>query len=407
MLTPKAGLLSDVLDEHLEELAFLWELRREGLLSAERTPEDLGRLEARIEAHVDGLLLARGDLLELVEAGLGSGDPSVAFASAFPLLRSGGEGARAVMGAFLVSTGGAREGLGEALAHGDLRHVREELTACLSSVDPGLAVAAATALALQRAPGLPDRVDDRFLADVDPAVRAAAWRLAPFLREAPRAEAVKTGLGDADPGVAREAILAAAWFSLPQALEACRSRARSEGDGSAEWLRLLAILGDESDLSFLLSTAPGRGAAGPRVLGALGHPRGVEVLLGMMGDDPARASAAGAAFLKVTGHDPAGEARAALRGTEGAGDDVVEEELLDEVTLPDAEAARAYWSGARGAFAGGTRWCRGHDVSGGCPGELPDTLDMESRHELRLRGRFTGAWKGEAAGLWRMDPRRD
>jgi hypothetical protein len=249
-------------------------------------------------------------------------------------------------------------------------------------------------------------VDERFLSDVDPAVRSAGWRLAPFLREAPRAEAVKAGLGDADPGVAREAVRAAAWFSLPLALEACRARARSEGDASAEWLQLLAILGDESDLSFLLSAASGRGSAGSRVLGALGHPRGVDVLLGMMGDDPARASAAGAAFRKITGFDAAGEEQAFVRDGEGSGDEV-DEELLDEVTLPDAEAARAFWSGARGAFAGGTRWCRGHDVGGGCPGELPPGLDMESCREVRLRGRFTGSWKGDAAELWRMAPRRD
>ncbi len=411
MLSPKVGLLRDVLEEHLEEIAFLWELRREGTLSPERTRSDLGRVEARIEAHVDGLLLARGELLDLVGAGLGSDDPPVAFASAFALLRSGREGAQTVMDAFRVATGGCRDGLGEALAHGDVREVREDLVACLSSADPALAVAAATALALQRAPGLPERVDERFLCDADPGVRSAAWRLAPFLREAPRAETVRRGLEDADPAVAREAVVAAAWFSLPAALEACRARARSEGDAGAEWLRLLAVLGDATDLSFLLSAAAdrgpsGRGTAGPRALGALGHPRGVESLLGMMGDDPARASAAGAAFLKVTGFDAAGGERAAVGNAEATAAEA-EEELLDEVTLPDADAARAFWSSARGTFAVGTRWCHGRDVGDGCPGELPPELDMESRWEVRLRGRFTGSWKGDAAGLWRMAPLRD
>lgn len=411
MLSPKVGLLHDVLEEHLEEFAFLWELRREGLLSPERTRGDLGRLEARIEAHVDGLLLARGELLELVEPGLGSDDPPVAFASAFALLRSGREGATAVMEAFRVSSGGGREGLAEALAHGDVRDVKDDLVSSLSSPDPAVAVAAATALALQRAPGLPDRVDERLLSDADPAVRSAAWRLTTFLRETPRAEAVRKGLDDADPAVAREAAVASAWFGLPAALEACRSRARSgEGDGP-EWLRLLAVLGDASDLAFVLSAAgdrgpAGAGAAGPRALGALGHPRGVDALLGMMGDEPVRASAAGAAFLKVTGFDAAGDAKAAV-GEQPTPEDETDEDLPDEVALPDADAARSFWSGARGTFAGGARWCHGHDVADGCPGELPQTLDMESRHELRLRGRFTGAWKGEAASLWRMAPSRD
>lgn len=411
MLTPKAGLLRDVLEEHLEEIAFLWELRREGLLSPERTRGDLARLEARIEAHVEGLLLARGDLFELVEPGLASDDPPVAFASAFALLRSGREGAREVMEAFRVATGGCREGLAEALAHGDVRDVRDGLVSCLSSLDPGLAVAAAAALALQRAPGLPDRLDDRFLADADPAVRAAAWRLTTFLREAPRPEAVRKGLDDADAGVAREAAVAAAWFSMPAALEACRSRAKSNAGDAAEWLRLLAVLGDASDLSFVLSAAAdresaGRGESGPRALGALGHARGVEALLGMMGDEPVRAAAAGTAFRKVTGFDAASGERAVVHDAEGEAD-VEDEDILDEVALPDAEAARAFWSGARGSLAGGARWCHGCDVSDGCPGELPEALDMESRFELRLRGRFTGAWKGDAAGLWKMAPSKD
>ena len=411
MLSPKVGLLRDVLEEHLEEIAFLWGLRRDGILSPERTLGELGRLEARMEAHVDGLLLARGELLDLVGAGLESDDPPVAFASAFALLRSGREGARAVMEAFLVSKEGRLEGLGEALAHGDVREVRGDITACLSSADPGLAVTAATVLAFQRAPELPERVDGRLLGDPDPGVRSAAWRLVPFLREAPRAEVVRQGIEDSDPAVVREAVVAAAWFSLPVALEASRAHARSDG-GAAEWLRLLAILGDASDLAAVLASAAGRegagrGTAGPRALGALGHPRGIEVLLGMMGDvDPERAAASGAAFRKVTGFDASGDTRAPLRSA-GASADEEDEGLVDEVTLPDAEAARAFWSGARGAFAAGARWCHGHDVSAGCPGELPAQFDMESRWETRLRGRFTGTWKGDAAGLFRMNPLAD
>lgn len=411
MLSPKAGLLRDVLEEHLEEIGFLWELRREGLFSPDLTRPDLGRLEARIEAHVEGLLLARGDLLDLAGPGLLSDEPPVAFASAYALLRSGREGAQEVLEAFRAASGGGREGLGEALAHGDVRSVKDDLVDCLSSPDPALAAAAATAVALQRLPGLPDRVDERFLLDPDPAVRIAGWRLAALHREAPREDGVRRGLDDADVAVAREAAVAAAWFSLPAALETCRARARSDGGDAPEWLRLLAVLGDPTDFGFVLSAAgdrgrDGAGTAGPRALGALGHPRGVDALLGMTADEPARAAAAGAAILKVTGFDASGETRATVREPEAA-EGETDEELLDEVTLPDPEAARAFWTRERGRFAGGTRWCRGHDVADGCPGELPEELDMESRHELRLRGRFTRAWKGDAAGLVRMAPSTD
>jgi uncharacterized protein (TIGR02270 family) len=413
-LSPKVVLLRDVLEEHLEELQFLWGLRRESLRSPERTLAQVRRLEARIEAHAEGLLVARGELLDLAGPGLAADDPLAAFASAFVLLRSGPEGARAVMDAFHVSAEGGREGLCEALAHGDIRAVRDELAGCVSSADAALALSATTALAIRQAPGLGERVEERFLGNPEPGLRLAAWRLAPLFREAPRPEAVRRGFEDPEPAVRREAVVAAAWFSLSPALEKCREQVASDPDDAAEWLYLLAVLGDESDNRTVLAAAgergrAGRGASWPRALGALGHPRGVEALLAMMGDaDPARSAAAGAAFRKITGLDVSGDERVAVAGAADSADDSeFDEEFLDEVRLPDPKAAGTFWTGARGKFGSGGRWCHGHDVGDGCPGELPAELDMESRWELRLRGRFTGSWKGEAAGLWRMAPARD
>nr|MBP7675307.1 hypothetical protein [Thermoanaerobaculia bacterium] len=211
------------------------------------------------------------------------------------------------------------------------------------------------------------------------------------------------------PAVAREAAVAAAGFRSPRAREASRERSAGTGESAGEWLRLLAVLAEEGDVAAVLAgsakgTAAGRGAAGPRALGALGHPRGVELLLEAMGDDdPARAAAAGTAFRKVTGFDAAGEARVSLR-PDGPPPDEVEEEFLDEVTLPDAPQARAFWSSARGRFAGGGRWCYGVDVVAGVPAALPAAFDMESCFEARLRGRFTGTFTGDAGELVRMAP---
>ena len=406
MLSPKVVLLRDVLEEHLDELQFLWSLRRDGLRSPTLTRRDLGRLEARIEAHADGLLVARGDLPELVGDALGSDDPLASFAAGFVLLRSGPAGARMVLEAFLAAGEEGREGLSEALSHGSLREVRDDLAACVTSAEGGLAVAAATALAIQRAPRVPSARDTRFLEDPDPRVRLSGWRLLPFLQEPPRAEVFRRGVEDDDPAVSREAVLAAAWFGAPLALETCRERARSDREDSGEWLRLVAVLGDDSDLAFVLSAAGGAGGgrSGPRALGALGHPRGVDLLLETMRDaDPARSAAAGEAFHKVTGFDASSDEKSPVRDG-GASGDELEEEFLEEVTLPDAEGARAFWSTSKGAFAGGTRWCLGHDVSAGCPGALPADLDMESCREVRLRGRFTGTFKGDATELVRMAP---
>lgn len=407
MISPKVVPLRDVLEEHLDELPFLWQLRRDAVRSPERTRSDVDRLDERVRAHADGLLVARGELGEVVGPLLSSDDPPAAFAAGFVLLRTGEEGARAVLEALRTAGPGGREGLAEALAFGETRYAREELASLAGSEDPSLAVAAATALALGRGAAAPDVT--RLLGESDPAVRAAAWRLAPFQARAPRPELLRRGLDDPDPGVAREAAVAAAWFRSPLALEACRERSAGTGEGAGEWLRLLAVLAEEGDVATVLAgsakgTAAGRGASGPRALGALGHPRAVELLLEAMGDeDPARASAAGAAFRKVTGFDASGETRVALR-PDGPPPDDFDEEFLDEVTLPDAPQARAFWASARGKLAGGKRWCYGVDVGAGVPAALPAAFDMESCFEVRLRGRFTGTFTGDAGELVRMAP---
>ncbi len=410
MLSPKVLFLRDVLEEHLEELQFLWGLRRDGLRSPELTLPKLRRLEARIEAHAEGLLLARGELPGLVGEGLTSDDPLVAFAAGYVLLGSGLPGAAAsVVEAFRAASGGGREGLGEALSHGDVRAVSGELADCVKSEDAGLAVAAATALALQRSPGAPVPEDSRFRDDADPAVRAAGWRLVTLLSSSPRPEAFRRGLSDPDPAVAREAAVAAAWFAEPAALEACRAHVQAGGEDAGEWLHLLAVLGEPGDLAVVAGAAAGRagiGRAGPRALGALGHPGGVGALLQAMdSEDPVRASAAGMAFAKITGADVVSDRRATVRPVGETPDDF-EEEFLEEVALPDAATARAFWKDAGPSYAKGTRWCRGADVSAGCPAGLLATFDLESRWEACLRGRFRGTWKGAASDLVRLSPER-
>lgn len=410
MLSPKVLFLRDVLEEHLEELQFLWGLRRDGLRSPELTLPKLRRLEERIAAHAEGLLLARGELPGLVGEGLASDDPLVSFAAGYLLLGSGLPGAAAsVVDAFRGASGGGREGLGEALSHGDLRAVSGELADCVKSEDAGLAVAAATALALQGAPGVPVPQESRFRDDADPAVRAAGWRLVTFLPSSPRPEAFSKGLSDPDLAVAREAAVAAAWFADPAALEACRAHVQAGGEDAAVWLQLLAVLGDPADLALVAGAAAGRvgdGRTGPRALGALGHPGGVGALLRAMdSEDPLRASAAGAAFTKITGTDVASDHRATIRPPGETPDDF-EEEFLEEVALPDSATAQAFWRDAGPSYAKGTRWCRGADVSSGCPAELLDELDLESHWEACLRGRLRGTWKGAASELVRLTPGR-
>ena len=52
-------LLSEILEQHAEDAAFLWTLRRQSLVSAKYDLNELVQLDERLEAHLDGLRIGR------------------------------------------------------------------------------------------------------------------------------------------------------------------------------------------------------------------------------------------------------------------------------------------------------------------------------------------------------------
>src|SRR5688572_3059894 len=79
--------LQSILEEHFEEVQMLWEMRTAALRDPDYVARDVAELDDRLEAHVDGLVLAGGDALPILEAWLGGDTRSVVFAAAYVLLR--------------------------------------------------------------------------------------------------------------------------------------------------------------------------------------------------------------------------------------------------------------------------------------------------------------------------------
>ena len=150
------------------------------------------------------------------------------------------------------------------------------------------------------------------------------------------------------------------------------------------------------DLNRILAVA-GTTELGPgrfRVLGAFGHPQVVELVLeNIKSEDPLTTVAAGAAFKKITGMDIESDRRVQILPEDGSEPGEFEQEFLDEVTLPDPEAAQAHWQEVREEFSAGTRWCNGRNLTQTAGEEILDQLDLESRWEACLRGRFEGTWR--------------
>lgn len=203
-------------------------------------------------------------------------------------------------------------------------------------------------------------------------------------------------LNDDDPLVRRNALLSAIWTGRKWALEYCRRMSEPPLAENWEMLLLLGILGQASDLERVLTI--GRTAdLGPQryeVLAAFGHPQVVkDLLIGMESKNPAIAAAAGAAFTKITGVDVASGKRAAVEPPPGETPDEFDQEFAEEVSLPDAALAAREWKKLKPQFSQGLRWRCGLDVSHGLPNGAVESLDLESRWQACLRGRFEGTWK--------------
>jgi len=396
--------IPDILEEHLEEVAFLWGQRRAALRSPEYTPRSVADLEERIAAHVQGVVAVAADGIELVRAALASDDADAAFAGAFSLLHTSLPGAeQEVLEAFVAAEGDRLAALSEALKHAPLGPAGLGRLALLAGDEPSpRTAAAAEALAFHGALELkPDRLA-ALLGAEDAAVRCAGWRLVGYMLAPVDAKLYARALRDDEAAVRDAALLAGAWCGVQGVLPAARKIAAEPGPEHAATLYLLAVLGAPEDLTLFQRVAadPAFGPERFRLAAAYGHPVLVDaVLAGMTADDPAAAAAAGAAFLKLTGVDVfTGErAQAPVEGG-----DEFDAEFAEEYPVPDAERARREWSALAPQLGAATRICRGLDLGQPLDRASFDSLDMESRWELCLRGRFYGTWAGSPLALERF-----
>jgi len=214
------------------------------------------------------------------------------------------------------------------------------------------------------------------------------------------------GVRDPDRSVRREALLAAVWTRQKWLPAYCRKLAEAPtAEKRAEnWdaILLLAVLGTPTELPQIekIAAAAVLGPQRFQAVGAFGHPALVALLLqAMAGDDPANAAAAGAAFFKITGCNVDSGRRVQIPPKQDQPVDEFEQEFLDEVMLPDASRAAAHWKEVQSKFSASTRVCRGFDLSEQVNDEVFAELDMESRWEVRLRGRYYGTWQGSLRDL--------
>ncbi len=393
MTTARARCIADLLEVHAEDLAFLWGQRREALYSRRHTLRELGELNERIEAHLQGLLIAGPvDLPALLQPRLVSVDRDEAFAGAYGLLRLGEAGAiHAVLVEFSRATGATLAGLRDALTLAPPAPFAAEMQSALDKAKPATAVSAAVVLANHR---LLDAASPRLaglLEDADPPVATLAWRVAASVdaaaRPSPPRRSYRLALSHADAAVRDAGWLAAAWAGKAAALTSLRQLAGAGATDTIDGvgLRWLAVLGAGEDAGLLQNAVlaiedPAERCA---ILARHGHPSALETLLGWMGHtDLALAAAAGEAFERITGADIRGERRT-LPVPDSA--DEFAREMALQVWLPDPAKARALLERHAAEWAAGSRWCRGRRLDGEVGRELLPGLDLEARWDVAVR----------------------
>src|SRR5690348_15348640 len=215
--------IPDIAEEHYEELQFLWSQRWNALRSRAYTMREMGMLEERIEAHIQGLLVLGDALIDFVAPGLAGDDELPAFAAALALLRLGtSEAVTRVRDALLAADGKRLDGIREALAHGPAQPLIPVLQHLFISAPPPLAVAAGEVLAFHRALQLAPEQLVPLIRDEHPAVRRAAWRLAAYSAVPLTAALYDAGLRDEDASAQGAALGAAAWNGYPGWVAYCQ-----------------------------------------------------------------------------------------------------------------------------------------------------------------------------------------
>lgn len=382
-----------VVQQHLDEVVGLWDVRSTLLKSPAVTLASLRWPDERIAAHLDGLAVAGEHGWALCEAALESPSAGSAFAAAIRAIEGRQPSRLNRLVALSRTVVDARHGLTSACGWLDREQLQGIAAPLLASDDPASRALGVAACAVHRVdPGL---AGGRGIRDPDAGVRARALRAAGELGRCEFTSTCVSALSDDDAecrfwaawsGVLlgnRNVALAALTASGCTAAGAHRARAFS--------LSIQAMTPNEAHRVL-------QGLAGPQRLrsliqgsGIVGDSAYVPWLISQM-DDVATARVAGESFSLITGADLSA---LSLEGTTpqdfdaGPNDDPddpnVEPDPDDGLPWPNRVRVEDWWGANRSGFQDGTRYFMGAPVS---RGHCIDVLERGSQRQRVLAAHY-------------------
>ena len=387
-------LLWEVVEEHLDEAAFLYTQWEQALVSPLYKLEEVrDRVEERMLAHLDGLIVGGGQVAErLLVPALRTGISGSAFAGAAALLlQSSAQADEAVLTAVREAAPLQLVELQRALQLFPSPRRQAMLQQLIFDGAPEVGAAAARVLGFQQV-DLGPALSALLASDNEELRRAALY----CLRYRPRPDgelAIRQALAAADGEVASAGLLAAAVAGGRGVLDSCRVMIRNRHPALPTAALLLGLLGNEADSGLLVHS-----------VAALEHADAVIFALGLGGNrdtidacvqwlrTAALAPAAGDAFLATTGVDPDKEKLLAPvvddpKQDSDAADFQPEPGLQANLALLDADAVAAWWSLHRSQFTGSQRFFRGKPLERQDPNSwlaAMEQANMRQRHPLAL-----------------------
>lgn len=355
-----------MIEQHAEEACFLILLHDHAVRAPHYDLDDLGKLDERIDAHLDGLRIAGSTSLEILLTQLGPHTVGEMFACVLLAFEAANAKVLSRLSEHLRSATETERGYLMALGWLDWERISPWIERMLASPEPLFHRLGLAACGMHRQNPGPILLTE--LSHADPSVLARAARTAGELRRRDLLPAIRAHRQHEDAATRFWANWATSQMGDQQALEALRSFAEQPGEFQYRALCvLLAWQEREPSIAWIRQWVqdPRDRRIGLQALGLLGDPVCVPWLIQQMSDLP-YARVAGEAFSMITGADLALldlELQALPNFDAGPNDNPEDPNVAmdpdENLPWPDSQAIERWWQANSGHFQEGTRYMLG------------------------------------------------
>jgi len=372
-MSAKAEPLWDLVEESLDESAFLWRRWEAELRSLTRNLDEIWSwTEDRLQGALDGVRVSGDRMPHALESALAGDDPAPLSVAAHLLAaRSIPEARSALAAAVGAATGARLSSMLRGVEVAELDGTFAPVTAVLSGKSPEHAAALCRLKGFRRA--APARELALAFESNVPELQAQALHAARYAPDETFVRCASAGLKSDSPAVRRAALETGLYRRWPNAWELALQLTRERNPEAAPLLPLLAALGSTEEQQLVVSSlrVPSLQPSGLFALGFIGTPEAVDVCIAGM-RDPKLARMAGEAYCAITGAGLARDALAAAEPDEAQSPPPIEADPLDadlvptpqdSWPLPNVDAVREHWAGVRSRYASGVRHLGGRPIS--------------------------------------------